>query len=57
MPQASKLAKALQIINRTNRFIMLDEVTSILQSLIDAGEYVTDWTAQEIAEFTLEVIK
>lgn len=56
MPQTSKLIKALQIIQRTDTFTSMDDITSTLQNLIDDGEYVKDWTAQDIAEFVLEVV-
>lgn len=57
MPQTSKLIKALQIIQRTDALTSMDDITSTLQNLIDDGEYVKDWTAQDIAEFVLEVTK
>ncbi len=56
MPQTSKLTKALQILNRTDSLISMDDITSTLQNLIDDGEYVKDWTAQEIADFILVVV-
>lgn len=57
MPNKFKLAKALEILNRRWFFVIADDVTSIMQSLIDSDEYVKDWTANEVVEFVTEVME
>lgn len=57
MPSKSKLTKSLNTLNRRWFFVIMDDVTSILQGLINSGEYVKDWTDNDITEFVIEVME
>lgn len=59
MPAQYKLNQALAVINRRYFFVIMDDVTSILESLVEMDEEanVKSWTVKEIVSFVKDVME